>query len=374
MGVLLVAAGGGGDALAATIIHRILRPSAALPLVLTYAWERLRIDPLPGPRGPDGFTALVPVGRFNWQITPKTDTVPPGRSTLPRLAGQTDARLHLIDPSGGAGGIRRQVTELVEITGADRVWVVDVGGDVVARGDEPGLRSPLADGLALAACTGLPVPVEILTAGPGLDGELSESEVLSRVEALGGRILHRLHSDEVQPALDVLAWHPTEATALLIAAALGARGTVEIRDNGTPVELTDHSADIYGVDLAALVPSTRHVASLADTGTLAQAEDVIRRVCGISEIDYEREKAQRLSSPRFRHRRRFAEDLCRDADAHIAAARARGIDYLTFRRLAEALDVYPDDIAELQARLLAEQAERPALPLWPVRNCRYKEA
>ncbi len=359
VGALLIAAGGGGDALAATALHQILRPADQPPTVLTFAWERLRVDPLPGPRGPAGFTALVPVGRFNLQIIPSSDTTPPGRSTLPRLVGQIDARLLLIDPDGGAAGIHRQIAELVEISAASCVWIVDVGGDAVAHGDEPGLRSPLADGLVLAACTALPVPVEILTAGPGLDGELSEAEVVARVEALGGERLHRLHRDEVQPMREHLGWHPTEATALLAAAALGARGRVEIRDSGTPVELTDRSADIYRVDLPALVTDTRYVAPLAETATFDQAEDVIRRICGTSEIDYERAKALRLSSPRPP---RPIEELRRDADVYTAEARAKGIDYLTFRRLAEALDTSPDDIARLRAHS--------TFPLWPVRDSR----
>ncbi|WP_050997039.1 MULTISPECIES: DUF1152 domain-containing protein [Frankia] len=367
MGVLLVAAGGGGDALAAVVIHRALRPEDAPPTVLTYAWERLRVDPLPGPRGPDGFVGLVPAGRFTWQITPGSDTVPSGLSMLPRLAAEVPARLLLIDPTGGARGMHRQLAEQVTMTGADAVWVVDVGGDVVARGDEPGLRSPFADGLALAACVGLPVPVEVLIAGPGLDGELPEAEVIARVEELGGHLWGRLTGEQATPAADVLVWHPSEATALLTAAAMGVRGRVEIRDNGTPIDLTDHSADIYGVRVNGLTGNTLHVRALAETETLTQAEEVIRRLCGSSEIDYERQKSARLSEDRPE---RPANELRHDADAYTADARTRGIDYLTFRRLAEALDVSPGKLDRLRAELRQDQATDERFPLWPVQGQR----
>jgi hypothetical protein len=166
--------------------------------------------------------------------------------------------------------MRRQLAEQVAANGADAVWLIDVGGDVVARGDEPGLRSPLADGLALAACVGLDVPVEVLTAGPGLDGELSGAEVIARVEALGGHRRARLAAEQIEWTLDVLGWHPSEATALLAAAALGVRGRVEIRDSGTSVGLTDRSAVIHAIDLAALARETPHVEALADSATLAE--------------------------------------------------------------------------------------------------------
>lgn len=59
---LLVAAGGGGDAIAAAILHTALHPDGPPANVATDAWERLLIDPLPGPRGPEWFTGLRPVG------------------------------------------------------------------------------------------------------------------------------------------------------------------------------------------------------------------------------------------------------------------------------------------------------------------------
>lgn len=50
--------------------------------------------------------------------------------------------------------------------------LLDVGGDILARGDEPTLQSPFADALTLAACCQVNAPIRLLVAGPGLDGEL----------------------------------------------------------------------------------------------------------------------------------------------------------------------------------------------------------
>lgn len=84
-------------------------------------------------------------------VEDSTRPIPPAGSTLPRLAAQLPARLLLMDPYQGAAGLIEQLGEAVELLGADQIVMVDVGGDIVARGDEPGLKGPVADILALVA-------------------------------------------------------------------------------------------------------------------------------------------------------------------------------------------------------------------------------
>jgi hypothetical protein len=156
-GTLLVAAGGGGDVIAAAMVERVFRErGASQPFhYASYSWDRLEVDPLPGPRDPTAFAALKPVGRWNFQVTASTVTRPPARSHLPQLAADLATPIFLLDPRYGALGLRRQLRELVRLLDADRVAVVDVGGDILARGDEPTLRSPVADFLVLAASADL---------------------------------------------------------------------------------------------------------------------------------------------------------------------------------------------------------------------------
>lgn len=50
---VLIAAGGGGDAVGAILARRCLAADTADPLLIAaYAWERVRVDPEPGPRPP----------------------------------------------------------------------------------------------------------------------------------------------------------------------------------------------------------------------------------------------------------------------------------------------------------------------------------
>ncbi|WP_406435261.1 DUF1152 domain-containing protein [Streptomyces sp. NBC_00631] len=70
----------------------------------------------------------------------------------------------------------RQLEELVAYLRPTSIAVLDVGGEVLARGDEPTLKSPLVDSLTLTACGQVNVTVRLLTAGPGLDDELSHED------------------------------------------------------------------------------------------------------------------------------------------------------------------------------------------------------
>jgi hypothetical protein len=343
------------------MVHRALRYDDPA-VVASYAWDRLIVDPLPGPRSVDDFDNLRAVGRYNYAFT--GDTMPKGRagSTMPRLAESLPNELLLLDPDAGAVGMREQILELINLYNVSAVEVVDVGGDAVARPGEPGLRSPLADGLVLAACRDLPAPVSVLIAGPGLDGEIPEATVLATP---GLSALAYLRPSDVEPFRSVLDWHPSEATALLAAAALGLRGVVEVRDSGLVVKLTDRSAGVSTLPLSAALAVNALASSLGQTTGLDDAEDVARTICGFSEIDYERRKAER-PTPAGPHRITRATEDAVDTFEHDAAA--RGIDFVTFRRIAEATALDPGSAADLRAHLVATRPDHLAWPLWSLRS------
>jgi hypothetical protein len=328
-------------------------------VIATYAWDRLWIDPLPGPRSAADFRGLRPVGERNFAITPTTEPLPPSGSTLPRLAADLADTLVLLDPDGGAVGMRAQLAELAHLYQPDSLVVLDVGGDA-ARGDEPGLRSPLADALALAAATGLDLSVDVIVAGPGLDGELTEAQVIA---VTGNEPVGRVDHVVVEQFRMTLDWHPSEATALVAAAARGLRGRVEIRDSGLPVDLTDRSATIYRLGLLDVVDVNSIAAALANTPSLSDVENVVRDECGFTELDHERAKAARTAATAPRHR-------WGDLDALIQAferdAAARGVELVTFRRVAEATAIGPADLVRLRDHLIATRPAHDAWPLWSI--------
>ncbi|MGW3007523.1 DUF1152 domain-containing protein [Streptomyces sp. NPDC001219] len=354
---VIVAAGGGGDAVAAAMLDGALHGGGTPAVVFTYAWDRTVTDPVPGPRGPANFTGLRALTRSVWTVPADAAAIAPAGSTLPGLAAELPQSFALIDPHHGAEGMVRQLEELVQYVEPESVDLLDVGGDILAQGGEPTLRSPLADALTLAACCELNFPVRLLVAGPGLDGELPADVLRDRL----GPVVLTLDAGHVAPVGPVLEWHPSEATAMLAAAARGVRGRCEGGGGGVPVPLTDESPVVYEADLDAALDRNQLAGAVLATENLHQVERYSREICGFSEIDDERHHAGRQPTGEF-----TPELVLRRLDEFEAGARARGITHTTFRRLAEGCGLGGGQRQELRALLLSRRPEQYQAPLWHI--------
>ncbi|MFD3841221.1 DUF1152 domain-containing protein [Streptomyces sp. NPDC058642] len=358
---LIVAAGGGGDAVAAAMLHAALYGDEDQAVILTYAWDRLLVDPVPGPRGPDNFTGLEQLTPAVWAVPADARPIAPAGSTLPRLAAELPHTFALIDPHHGAEGVTRQLEELVSHLSPDSIDLLDVGGDILARGDEPTLKSPLADALTLAACCQVNSPVRLLVAGPGLDGELP----LDDVRGMLGPLIHTFTAKDVESVSSVLEWHPSEATGMLAATAQGVRGTCEVRDAGLPVPLTDEGPTVHQVDLDEALSRNELARAVLTTESLDEVEAYSREICGYSEIDYERNKAGWL---------KVQADTGLDADSVLSQldefeteARGRGVTHTTFRHLTEVLSLSGSHRDSLRQLLITRRPQQYAAPLWRIR-------
>ncbi|MFH9858941.1 DUF1152 domain-containing protein [Streptomyces sp. NPDC017202] len=359
---LIVAAGGGGDAVAAAMLHAALYGDGDQAVILTYAWDRLLIDPVPGPRGADDFTGLEPLTPAVRKVPAQARPIAPAGSTLPRLAAELPHTLALIDPRHGAEGITHQLEDLVTHLRPTSIDLLDVGGDVLARGDEPTLKSPLADSLTLAASCQVDAPVRLLVAGPGLDGELSHENL----RGVLGPLVHTFTAADTEPISQVLEWHPSEATGMLAAAARGVRGTCEVRDAGLPIPLTDESPTLHEVDLDEAVSRNELARALMSTTTLDEAEALSREVCGFSEIDYERNKALWLKEQR--PTKLDTESVLPQLTQFEAEARSRGVTHTTFRHLTEVLNLSGSQRDDLRRLLVNSCPEQYAAPLWSLKQ------
>ena len=362
MSTLAVAAGGGGDALGILALRNLTPAFRDVAGIATLAWERLRIDPVPGPRGRGGFVGLKSAGTGTAEFSAETDTTPPGRSSLPRLAEESGARLFLLDPEAGAVGLTVQLRHLVQALDVTEVVLVDIGGDVVAEGHEDGLLSPLADALTLQAVSQLDLSTHVLVAGPGLDGELTEHDVLHRVNALGGKSAGTITKQAAKPLIPLLAWHPSEVSALMTAAALGIRGSVDLRRGNQAVPITDSSATAWRLETAKLVAANRIAAEMQGTNSLAEADRVTHRF-GQSEITFEHDKA---SATRGNRQLEIHDDLGRAVRAYARESLDRGRDLITTRRLAEAIAL-PGKVTPHLVEHLGTVPGSASGPLWNLR-------
>lgn len=331
-----MAAGGGGDAVGALLARRALGDTDERPpLVTTCAWERLRIDPVPGPRARADFTGLGLVRGEPVEVLPDSDTVPAGRSVLPRLAETSGARIFLHDFEEGAVGLAGQLQWLSASLDVERLVVLDVGGDVLARGPESTLKSPLADSITLAAALGTGIPTQVVVLGPGSDAELSEDEVLSLLEALGAKCSGCVSPEDVASLEATLSWHPTEATALVAAAALGLRGAVAMRRGRDPVPVTARIPELW-VTARPTYASFPLAQVLHRTASLPEAEEIIRAT-SVDEIDFERAVASEVVVRRPR----------KPLSEVVSEMTEVGATHITSRRLSEIVE--SRDFEELSA-------------------------
>ena len=199
------------------------------------AWERLVVDPVPGPRAAIEITGGEPLGRHAVLAGPDTTTPEGVRFSESHVAAHLGAPTVLIDITEGPGGAADGIGSAADRLGCDLVVYADVGGDAIAAGDEPGLGSPLCDAVMLAAGLRLADRVDGVLAvlGAGCDGELELGEVLGRVAALaaagawiGTSSVLPAVADELERAAAATA---TEASMQVVHCARGATGTAAIR-------------------------------------------------------------------------------------------------------------------------------------------------
>jgi hypothetical protein len=302
---LCLGIGGGGDVVGALATAEHCRIAyGARPVLGGVSWERRPIDPAPGPRPAaeiEGARALGPaVLAASAGTRVRSSGVRFAETRMAELLGEETV---LVDVNHGPGEIAAGLAQAAAGLGCDLLVFIDVGGDVLARGDEPGLGSPLCDAVMLAAAVRLAGRPEhgVLGAvfGIGCDGELTPDEVLARLEELerAGGLLGRLPIEEaVALRLDqAVATVPTEASALALRAFRGESGPVDIRLGRRQVDLRPLAAETVFFDPAVAVCGAAPLAAaVSDAADLEAANEILHRLGVRTELDFEREIARSL--------------------------------------------------------------------------------
>jgi len=296
---LVLGMGGGGDVVGALATAEFARLyDGAQPAVGGLSWERRPIDPVPGPRTSSEIENAEELAPGILLAGP--DTRVRGRGVLfaeSRMAGFLGEPTVLIDVSDGAPAVAEGLAGAVRRLGCDLVVFIDVGGDVLARGDEPGLRSPLCDAMMLAVAdrlrrAGLPVLTGVF--GIGCDAELTPDEVLRRlaeVAAAGGlcgaRGLTEPVAERLEAAIRVV---PTEASAQAVRAFRGASGPASIRGGARTLELTSVAALTLYLDVEATMAAAGRLANAVDGAeSLEEANQALHAIGVRTELDLERD-------------------------------------------------------------------------------------
>lgn len=290
--------GGGGDVVGALAVADAAERFGATWVAGGITWERRVVDPLPGPRRLDELTGA---DRLNEAVAlAGQDTGGPGGFLFAesRVAGLLGEPTVLVDPNPGPARVAAALDDACERLGCDLVALVDVGGDVLAHGDEPGLGSPLADAIMLAASAHLRTPSIGAVYGAACDGELTLDEVLDRIAevAAAGGLLGAWcpPPDAVDRLAEAVAAVPTEASAQAVACARGRTGTAAIRRGARSVPLGPVGALAFLFDPAAAMRSAARLAdAVRDAESLEEGERILARMGIRTELASERDSAQR---------------------------------------------------------------------------------
>jgi hypothetical protein len=307
---LVLGIGGGGDVVGALATAEACRAYGAHPALGGVTWERRPIDPAPGPRSEteiEGARRLAPgVLAANGSTRVRDSGVVFAESRMAELLGEETVLVDAtLGPSAIADGLAAAASEL----GADLIVFVDVGGDALAHGDEPGLASPLCDSLMIAAAAHLAkrsvcpggglaaddaVPVLGGIFGIGCDGELTPVEVLDRlaeVAAAGGFAGARGLTAPIAARLDeAVAAVPTEASAQALRCFRGEAGQSTIRQGRRTVELSPVGALTFYFDVAkAIWSAARLAATVVEAESLDDANELLHGLGVRTELDYERD-------------------------------------------------------------------------------------
>jgi hypothetical protein len=298
---LVLGMGGGGDVVGALATAEAMRLyDDADPLVGGVTWERRPIDPAPGPRRIDEIEAARVLSPAVMLAGPSTRVR--GRDVYfaeSRMAAYLDRPTVLVDVHDGARGVAEGLDVAAGALERDLIVFIDVGGDVLARGDEPGLRSPLCDAVMLAAAAILAQrghTVLLGVFGIGCDAELTPSEVLDRlalVAAANGLCGARGLTDPVAGSLEgSLELVPTEASAQAVRAFRGASGVVRIRGGERSLVLSPLATLTYYLDVEATLASAGTLArAVLEAPSLEHANDALHAAGVRTELDLEREAA-----------------------------------------------------------------------------------
>jgi hypothetical protein len=284
--------GGGGDVVGALATAELAREhDGAAPVLGGLTWERRPVDPVPGPRAVgeiDGAEELAP-----GILLAGPETHVRGRDMYfaeSRMAQFLGERTVLVDINGGPDVVASGLAAAAAGLGCDLLVFIDVGGDVLANGDEPGLRSPLCDAVMLAAAArlhakGLPVLGGVF--GIGCDAELTPAGGLCGARGLTGPV-----ADRLEGAIRLV---PTEASAQAVRAFRGASGTAAIRGGASRVELSTIAAVTFYLDIGATARAAgRLAAAVSHATSIEEANDALHALGVRTELDLERATAAGL--------------------------------------------------------------------------------
>ncbi len=289
---LVLGIGGGGDVIGGIPTAGFLRFLGCDVLLGGITWERKVADPKPGPRRIEELEGVERINEFCAIAKPGARIKGGCILTEGAVAEILGEDVFLLDINGGAVNTLRALEDASEKLGVDLVVGIDVGGDSLARGNEKGVSSPLADSIMLAVLSRIPGAI-VGMIGYGSDGELTLEEIHTSIAEIiksGGYIGARGASPEELELMEKCAEAtPTEASKLVVEAGKGKCGRVKIRQDSREVHLTPCSLVTFYFRAREVFKVSKTARLVENTSSLREADRILRSSGYRTELFFEEE-------------------------------------------------------------------------------------
>ena len=174
---------------------------------------------------------------------------------------------------------------------------MDVGGDVLARGDEKGLASPLADSIMLNVLYKISnkIKTSIGILGFGSDGELNQKEILKSLELISKKkgLISSLgiDSESYQLMKKMILSIETDASRIPLLAYEGKYGLTPIRRGRIKVDVHPMCQITFIVDTKILFKFVSKVSrTISKAANIFDASELLIKNNYPSEFNYEIKK------------------------------------------------------------------------------------
>ncbi|RLG78122.1 MAG: hypothetical protein DRO12_00155 [Thermoprotei archaeon] len=294
--VLFFGIGGGGDVVTAAMLALAARREGYRAYIGSVVWERMSVDPVPGPIPIDELVGVHRIGRYSAMVKGSSRALRGGREVAfqaSNVAQALNEEVAVVDLSAAAEGVAEGLAELIRELDVEAVVAVDVGGDVLAKGYEDELWSPLADAVGLAALVRARVQVQKVLAvhSIGADGELSPGYILERistVSSLGGLLGARgITARDVEILERLLEHAHSEASRVQLEAFKGCWGQHVIRAGSREIECSPLQTITFFLDPYITLAVAPLAQAVLFTKSIKEARSILNSMGVYTELDLE---------------------------------------------------------------------------------------
>lgn len=291
--MVVLGIGGGGDVFSTIPTRNFLKKLGLEVYVGCVAWERFVVDPKPGPRSLEELMNIRRLSEtvcFGGADTITNDGI---KFQASHLSERLNEEVILVDVTKGVDKISRGLDEALSKLNVDLLIGVDGGGDVLARGVEKNLRSPLCDSIMLASLYHMEKEKILGVFASGCDGELTIEEILtyiSEIASSNGYLgAYGMDRDDLEVLEMLTAGMPSEVNRLAAHSFKGLRGEVGIRNGLWRAEPSIISTITFYLDVNIVYSLSPLAKAVSRTRNVFEANERLRDLGVSTELDIELE-------------------------------------------------------------------------------------